>query len=268
MKKLTPAQYRTMETLLNTDKVFLADNFNGRVDPWSECLRATADQLKELGYIEWVSAPSMYSSRSRYGWYTLTETGKAFGLTLSDRQSSASRQHRIETGRYLKYGDRPEFAPSAPFKVDDIVQRKGRPDTCKYLVGNVVQTVDKTYFYDVVEVCKTHDADNPASIGHVFDKVFLSPDEYEIVSNADDDRSVTEHIRNHGKPFPIGSYVQRATGIIHTTRVWKVQKVSMIDTGWHYEVVDASGEVLEIAPSPGFFREVEITVHEVWEAKR
>jgi hypothetical protein len=44
---------------------------------------------------------------------SLTDEGRAVALTLADRESSASRQHWIETGRYLRYSDRPELTPDS-----------------------------------------------------------------------------------------------------------------------------------------------------------
>lgn len=266
--RLTPAQYRTMETLLNTGKVYLADNFNGRVDPRSETLRSTADQLKDLGYIEWVAFRNR--TMMRLGYYTLTEAGMARGLTLSDSESSASRQHRIETGRYLKYADRPEFAPPAPFKVDDLVQRKGRPGTCKYRVDKVVLTVDNTYFYEVTDTCKHHDVDDsPSTIGAWFDNVVLSPTEYEVVGNTDDARSVTDHIAKHGNPFPVGAYVRRKSTLLSTS-VQRVKAVKMDEStfsGWFYTLVDADGDTVETVLNHDAWSQVEVTVRQVWEVK-
>jgi hypothetical protein len=106
-KSLTLAQARTLSVALTAGKVYLANNPNGRVDPRSEVLRRTADQLVELGHIRWVAYVNR--SLSRMGYYMLTDAGRSRALKLPDRESSASRQYWIETGRYLPYSERPEF---------------------------------------------------------------------------------------------------------------------------------------------------------------
>lgn len=65
------------------------------------------NKLIDLGLIAWEYGPvgSCYG-----GGYGLTATGRALILAEADAESSASRQHHIDTGRYLTYGDRPEHA--------------------------------------------------------------------------------------------------------------------------------------------------------------
>jgi hypothetical protein len=170
MPKLTPAQQRTMEILLNTGKVHLAHNPDGRVNPRSECMRKTADQLEALGYITWHAGVAL----SYLGYYVLTEEGKAFGLTLSDKQSSASRQHHIDTGRYLKYGDREEYAPKPDFQVGTKVQHHTSDDVFEVKTASVTNFPGAKWIYDVWRILPD------GTRGDLFERVFISPLTYHV----------------------------------------------------------------------------------------
>lgn len=66
--------------------------------------------LENLGLIEWERPTTVGLYGGGYG---LTEAGRAAILAERDTESSASRQHHIDTGRWLTYGDRPEYAVPA-----------------------------------------------------------------------------------------------------------------------------------------------------------
>lgn len=107
--KLTDAQARTLSIALTKGKVFEASTDNGRVDPLTECRWGVAYDLIAAGLLkEEQLLRSQHLTQTRAA-YVLTEAGRARALRLPDKTSSASRQHWIETGRYLKYSDREEF---------------------------------------------------------------------------------------------------------------------------------------------------------------
>ena len=68
----------------------------------------TINRLRAAGLVEWHYTTGQYYS----GEYRLTERGKAVARSLDDTESSASRQHFIDTGAYLTYGDREELNPA------------------------------------------------------------------------------------------------------------------------------------------------------------
>lgn len=91
----------------------LADSLqHGHIWPTAPCATGSKhysprllNKLDQLGLIEWQHGAPGYG-----GGYALTATGRAAVLAVRDTEASASRQHYIETGQYLSYGDRPEFS--------------------------------------------------------------------------------------------------------------------------------------------------------------
>ena len=100
-RKLTPAQSRTLGIAFTEGKVLEAKNEHGRVNPLTECLWSTAYELIDMGFL-------FHDGALGHGTYRLTRDGRERALQLPDKESSASRQHYIDTGRYLKYADREE----------------------------------------------------------------------------------------------------------------------------------------------------------------
>jgi hypothetical protein len=105
---ITPAQQKALATALTEGRVWYHSNYGDRSLRVHGVRRGVRQGLVAMGLLKDVE-------RWRRGdgavWphLILTDEGRAVALTLTDRESSASRQHYIETGRYLKYGDRPEF---------------------------------------------------------------------------------------------------------------------------------------------------------------
>jgi hypothetical protein len=90
----------------------LADSLqHGHIWPTAPCVSGSKhysprllNKLAQLGLIEWQRGGPGY-----LGGYALTATGRAAVLAVRDTEAPASRQHYIDTGSYLTYGDRPEF---------------------------------------------------------------------------------------------------------------------------------------------------------------
>lgn len=118
---ITPAQARALSTALLTGHVFIASGPDGRVDPQREGQQRTLEIMANgPGWLEWV--PPQLNPTLTPGYYVLTESGRAIALTLPDRESSASRQHYVDTGRYLRYGDRPDFQRPQAHEVARLVE--------------------------------------------------------------------------------------------------------------------------------------------------
>jgi hypothetical protein len=88
-----------------------------------------------------------------------------------------------------------------------------------------------------------------------------------MTSNAKlEDQKIGEFIAKHGKPFPLGAHVLRATGLVNTTDVWRVVAVKMTERGWRYDLVNAYGNESERAMTRDSHREVQIVERVTWEA--
>lgn len=103
---ITMAQQKALATALTTGHVFYASWPRGSGDRGGVS-KPVREGLKAMGLL--VDRPTQHGC---WPSLALTDEGRAVALTLPDRESSASRQNWIHTGRYLKYGDRPEFAPT------------------------------------------------------------------------------------------------------------------------------------------------------------
>jgi hypothetical protein len=129
----------------------------------------TINRLREAGLIRWRSGElgSGYA-----GGYTLTEKGQAVARSLDDTESSASRQHFIDTGAYLTYGDREELNP-AKFQVGQIVRSNLFNEATSYtIVGS--RYADRIWWYDV----ETTDGEGGT---RRLDGVVINPDMYAVV---------------------------------------------------------------------------------------
>jgi hypothetical protein len=124
-------------------------------------------ELRSKGLVFWADN----ATNTGASW-EITDRGRAALLAASDKTSSASRQHHIDTGRYLKYRDRPEFQRHA-FKVGEVVRRIDRPGSWRFeivaLRGTVALGND---WYDVKHV---------AGDQQVHELCKVSPEFYEVV---------------------------------------------------------------------------------------
>lgn len=147
--KLTPAKDKALSLALTDGHVYQASrNHYER----NQASRIVIERLVEAGYLEWVPL-----RQGMWHWphAKLTEAGITYALTLPDRESSASRQHQVDTGKWLKYGDRPEWQPKPDFPVGSKVQRIGRPgeDVFRILAAKYHPELgDHGWLYDAVRV--------------------------------------------------------------------------------------------------------------------
>jgi hypothetical protein len=102
---VTLAQQNALSIALTRSHVF-----QGRPSERDCASRCVIEGLVAAGLLKWRER----GDPNRWNWPTavLTDEGRGVALTLPDRESSASRQHYVDHNRYLKYGDRPEFAPT------------------------------------------------------------------------------------------------------------------------------------------------------------
>lgn len=128
----------------------------------------TIKKLVDAGLIEYrMSTSPIYA-----GGYELTAQGRVTALRLPDEESSASRQHFIDTGKYLTYGDREEFNPPK-FSMGDVVQSNIFDETTQYEIVGMAYG-DRTWFYDV-KVMKDDQED------YVVYSVVINPEFYHVV---------------------------------------------------------------------------------------
>jgi hypothetical protein len=133
--------------------------------------RVTINRLVTAGLLEYNSR--FNESGGVYaGGYVLTDKGRAVARSLDDTESSASRQHYIDTGAYLTYADREELNPPQ-FAVGATIKNKRNPKEHPFLV--VRRTFSDRMWWYSVEVTEGKYK------GTLFDQVLLNPDIYEVV---------------------------------------------------------------------------------------
>jgi len=116
--EITPArQAALVDSLLYGD--IWARTGNGSWGPRFHS-RTIINRLVDAGLLTW--NPATVGSGYAGGWI-LTERGRSVTRFLDDKESSASRQHYVDTGEYLAYGDREELnAPN--FEVGQVVKNR------------------------------------------------------------------------------------------------------------------------------------------------
>jgi hypothetical protein len=101
--KLTPARKEALADALEYGKVFRRPKGGPYV--------AAAHDAQVLATL---AADGLLHTINQEGgnqpYYVLSSQGRDAALQLTDSRASASRQHYIDTGQWLTYGDRPEFA--------------------------------------------------------------------------------------------------------------------------------------------------------------
>lgn len=134
----------------------------------------TINRLRAAGLVEWHYTTGQYYS----GEYRLTERGKAVARSLDDTESSASRQHFIDTGAYLTYGAREELNPPA-FAIGDLVksnlfESEHEIRGYKILSRNFVPDTE-CWFYEVEVVGGPNN-------GQRFSGCVINPSKYKVVT--------------------------------------------------------------------------------------
>jgi hypothetical protein len=162
MRKFTDAEKRILSDALTTGTVYAADR---RIRQGRHS-RHILQRLWAQNYLNHV--PGSMGRFPTMSHYVLTDEGRTAALQLPDREGSASRQHFIDTGRYLPYSAREEFNPSA-FAVGDLVRRspaQGLPED--WTDGTIWKVIDKRWarslwLYDV-ELSAHADGNTPVPL--------------------------------------------------------------------------------------------------------
>lgn len=133
----------------------------------------TLNRLVAAGLLQYRSAYNQ-SGGVYAGGYQLTDKGRAVARSLDDKESSASRQNFIDSGKYLPYSAREELNPPA-YEVGQEISNKHNPREHHFLiVGRQFSADSETWFYSV-EVA------NGQYKGTHFDQVVLNPTRYVVV---------------------------------------------------------------------------------------
>jgi hypothetical protein len=174
---VTSAQREALVDALPYGTIWKADR---RLSNWGFRYHGlvTLKRLEEAGLIHYARQSEDPLSGAN-GWQ-LTDAGRSVALGLPDKESSASRQHFIDTGRYLSYRHREELSP-APFKVGDTVRSKNRGfelemDVKGYLIVGMQFVSDLPGWLYSVEVIGGGEQN-----GTHLDQVHISPNVYELV---------------------------------------------------------------------------------------
>lgn len=168
MTNITPAKREALTDALVHGSIWKRSR--STVGNWGSRYHApvTIKKLVDAGLIEYrMSTSPIYA-----GGYELTAQGRVTALRLPDEESSASRQHFIDTGKYLTYGDREEFNP-AKFSMGDVVQSSMFDKDTQYEIVGMAYG-ERTWFYDV-KVLK------PDVEPYVVQSVVINPDFYQLV---------------------------------------------------------------------------------------
>jgi hypothetical protein len=137
------------------------------------------DRHHHLVTLNRLVAAGLIKYRSRYnetnggyaGGYILTDEGRKVARSLDDTESSASRQHFIDTGKYLPYGVREELNPPA-FSMGDTVRSNLFDQATKYTIVGM-RYGDGMWWYDVTATDETGEERR-------IDNVVINPEFYQV----------------------------------------------------------------------------------------
>jgi hypothetical protein len=132
--------------------------------------RAIVNKLVAAGLFRYQRSASAHYA----GGWTLTTRGREMALSFEDTESSASRQHFIDTGDYLKYGDREGLNPPE-FNVGDTVKSDTETGVDGYRITARRYVPDlHGWLYDVEVVGGAH-------AGAVFHNTVIGSLKYRVV---------------------------------------------------------------------------------------
>lgn len=165
---ITPAKRDALIDALLLGPIWPAER--GHSSGYRHHHRVTINRLQSTGLIHWQSSTSPFYT----GGYVLTDKGRAVARSLDDTESSASRQHYIDTGKYLTYGDREELNPPQ-FNIGDEIASKINPREHHFVV------VDRQFVPDMQSWLYAVEVADGQYKGTRFDQAVLNPKTYGTV---------------------------------------------------------------------------------------